>query len=257
MAWVNTTTMMGRCSVTRILFVLMALVLSGCKSGTAVVTGIPTDLPTATSTEAVTVSATTESSASTATGARPNWVVYTNPDYGFSFRYPVTWETMEGRNYIGLSQGTFNLVIGYRHTAEDVNICCRRELPEGRLSSAGTVMCIGQEVTKALLECEGKIKAVDYESTSGIPARDVVFTIYLEDFNADYDAAAIPEGVQSEVDLIVASLETFEPAADLGTPTPRLTRLPPTPVPATATPGPAAGDRHPWGKRTRRARHRL
>jgi lipoprotein-anchoring transpeptidase ErfK/SrfK len=156
---------------------------------------------------------------------------YTNREYGFSFRYPSSWAVMEGQNYISLAEGTMNLVIGYRHATEDPNICCRDRLPEGEVIDVGSVACAGEMVSKALLVCEGQTKAVLYEGTQEISVGDLRFLFYLEDFNADYDAANIPAGVQEQVDEVISSLETFEAAADFEAATPRPTKLPATPEP--------------------------
>jgi lipoprotein-anchoring transpeptidase ErfK/SrfK len=162
---------------------------------------------------------------------------YTNQDYGFSFRYPSEWTLMEGQNFVSLAEGSTNLVIGYRHATEDPNICCRDRLPEGDVIDVGSVMCAGEMVSKAVLTCEGKTKAVVYEGTQEIAVEDLRLLFYLEDFSADYDAANIPEDVLGQVDQVVRSLETFQPAAEFATATPRPTRLPPTPEPPTATVG--------------------
>ena len=156
-------------------------------------------------------------------------VTYANQEYGFSFRYPSGWAVMEGQNYVSLAEGTVKLVIGYRHATEDPNICCRDRLPEGEVIDAGGIACAGEMVSKALLVCEGKTKAVLYEGSQEISVGDLRFLFYLEDFNADYDAANIPERVREQVDQVIGSLETFEPAADFETATPRPTKLPATP----------------------------
>jgi lipoprotein-anchoring transpeptidase ErfK/SrfK len=162
---------------------------------------------------------------------------YRNEAYGFSFRYPSGWQLVEGRNFLSLSQGSTNLVVGYRHGTEDPNICCRRELPEGELVEASAVPCAGEELDKAVLTCEGKAKAVIYEGAQEISLGDLRFLFYVEDFNADYDAADIPQDVQVEVDRVITSLETFEPADEFAAASPRPTKLPPTPPP-TVSPTP-------------------
>jgi lipoprotein-anchoring transpeptidase ErfK/SrfK len=164
------------------------------------------------------------------------------------------WQLIEGQNYVSLNQGTVNLVVGYRHVTEDPNICCRQRLPEGELVQTGSVTCQGEEIEKSLLQCEGVTKAVIYQGTEEVAVEDLRFLFYLEDFNADYGAAGIPEDVQGEVDRVVSSLETFEPISEFATATPRPTRLPPTPEPTlkpTATPRPALAEAQPDGANVR------
>ncbi len=189
----------------------------------------------------------------------PELATYTNHAYGFSFRYPSAWSIMEGQNFVSLSQGSRNLVIGYRHVTEDPNICCRDRLPEGEVVEAGTVTCAGERVDKALLVCEGKTKAVIYEGTEEIALGDLRFLFYVEDFSADYDAADISDDVLAQVDRVIRSLETFRPAASFETATPRPTALPPTPEPTTEptatsptpTPAPAIAEVKPGGANLR------
>jgi lipoprotein-anchoring transpeptidase ErfK/SrfK len=174
------------------------------------------------------------------------WETYTNADYGFSFQYPAGWALMEGRNFVSLRQGSTSLVLGYRHVTEDVNICCRSQLPEGEVVDAGSLTCAGETVDKALLTCEGRTRAVLYEETGEIAVGDLRFLFYLENFEADQAVADIPADVQRQADQIITSLETFPPDATFETATPRPTKLPPTPeptaeptaVPPTETPPP-------------------
>jgi lipoprotein-anchoring transpeptidase ErfK/SrfK len=169
----------------------------------------------------------------------PGWARYTRADYGFSFRYPPTWVLREGRNFVSLRHRTLRLIIGYREAAEEINICCRAELPPGDVVPAGTVRFLGQDLPRALLEHEGKVKAVLYNDADRITVGGRVFLLSLEDFAADYQAADIPQPLQAQVDRTIASLVTFEPTTALLTPTPIPTRLPPTRIPATETPVPA------------------
>jgi len=167
------------------------------------------------------------------------WASYARAGDGFSFRYPPAWVLREGQNFVSLRQGRLRLTLGYRQATEEPNICCPAELPPGAVVPAGTVKFLGRDLPRALLEREGKVKAVIYNDMDRIYAGDRVFLIFLEDFAADYDAVDIPAVLQTEADEIIASLVTFEPAVALTTPTPVLTRLPPTPIPATPTPIPA------------------
>lgn len=176
--------------------------------------------------------ATAEDSVSTETGP----ATYTNETYGFSFRYPINWTLMEGENFVSLSRGTVTLVVGYRHVTEDPNICCRQQPPEGEIVDAGSVVCAGEEIDRAVVRCEGETKAVIYQGTREVAVGDLRLLFYLEDFGAEYDAAEIPEDVQVEVDSIIRSLDTFEPAAEFAEATARPTKLPPTPTEPPSTP---------------------
>lgn len=235
---------------------VIALALAGC--------GMPgaeqsEPAPTAAPTESAATVTPTDPAPTPLEEADPatgSLATYTNDAYGFSFRYPAAWQLVEGKNYVSLNQGSVSLVIGYRHMTEDPNICCRQRLPEGELVDAGSVTCAGEEVDRALLTCEGETKAVLYHGSQEIAVGELRFLFYLEDFNADYEAATIPGDVQAQVDRVVASLETFEAEAEFSTATPRPTKLPPTPEPteeptATPTSSPAIAEAQPGGANVR------
>ncbi len=99
--------------------------------------------------------------------AYPGWASYTNPDYGFAFRYPTTWtiEEVPAReeergtwaNSIQLRQGTLRLVVFYKRSSEDV-LMGPSGLPAGDLEDRGTVSLMGQEVIRQMVVYEGKDK---------------------------------------------------------------------------------------------------
>jgi len=206
------------------LLILTAIIVTVSIAGCAPAGMAPTEPDPSTPQETEATPSTTPDLGQTADRA-----TYTNEDYGFSLRYPSEWDIVEGRNFVSFIRGSTSLVVGYRHATEDANICCRELLPEGELVDAGAVTCAGEEVDRDLLICEGKTKAVIYEGTQEISVGDLRVLFYVEDFSADYDAAHISEDLREQVDRVVSSLETFEPAADFEEATPRPTRLPPTP----------------------------
>jgi lipoprotein-anchoring transpeptidase ErfK/SrfK len=143
---------------------------------------------------------------------------------------------MEGRNYVMLSRGTIDLIVGYRRQGEESNICCRRELPEGEVLETGTLVTAGQEIPRAVLKRDDEVKAVIYNGTQEFQAGSLAFVIYLEDFSADPDAADIPGPIQAQADRIVESLEIREPTAVPPTSPPYPTRIPSTPEPTLIPP---------------------
>lgn len=209
--------------------VVTGLVVAGCGAPAsepegALAEGAAAAAPTSTAPRA-------ETPAASPTEVRGDRETYVNEAYGFSFEYLSVWRLAEGSNYVNLSRGTVNLVIGYRHLTEEPNICCPDQLPEGELVDAGVVRCGGEEIEREALRCDGETKAVLYQGMEEIGFGELRFLFYLEDFNADYDAAAIAQDVQAEVDKIIESLETFPADRDFATATPRPTRVPATPEP--------------------------
>jgi len=133
---------------------------------------------------------------------------YTNADYGFSFRYPSTWQLEQEPNLVKLSQGTLVLGIGCRFDTEDVSIG-GTGTPAGDFETRGNVTFLGQELRRDVLVFEGNVKAVFYVGTGPIQAGNVVFAIRLDDFSDD-PGSDIPESLQTEVDQIVESFESTQ-----------------------------------------------
>ena len=172
--------------------------------------------------------------------AYPGWVKYTQADYGFSFRYPSTWNLREGENFVSVGQGTLRLVLGYRNVSEEKNVYFERELPfRYDTFPAGTVRFLAREISKTLMQHEGRVKAVLYNNAERIDIMDRVFLIALQDFAVDYLSVDIPETLQTEADQVIASFDLADPTASPPMAAPVATRLPPTPLPATAVPATA------------------
>jgi hypothetical protein len=133
------------------------------------------------------------------------FVTYSNADYGFSFRYPPTWQLAQEPNLVTLSQGTLVLGIGYRFDTEDVNIG-GTGTAAGEFETRGNVSFLGEELRRDVLVSEGNDKAVFYVGADVTQVDDLVFSIRLDDFSAEPDSA-IPESSQDGVDEIVESFE--------------------------------------------------
>ena len=144
----------------------------------------------------------------------PGWASYANPDYGFSFRYPITWvlEEVPARedergtwaSSVKLTQGTLRLIVQTMRTSEDVLL--EGGFGAGDVVDRGTVVFMGQEVPKQALVFEGQTKAVFCAAEVG----DLVFRVQLDDdpgVGVDYGTIDIPEPAQAEVDVILGSFE--------------------------------------------------
>jgi hypothetical protein len=144
----------------------------------------------------------------------PGWASYVNTDYGFSFRYPITWtiEEVPARedergtwaSSVKLTQGTLRLVVQYMRTTEDVLL--EGGFGAGDVVDRGTVTFMGQQVPKQALVFEGQTKAVFCASEVG----ELVFRVQLDDDpgeGVDYGTIDLPEPVQAEVDVILGSFE--------------------------------------------------
>jgi len=62
-----------------------------------------------------------------------------------------------------------------------------------------------QEIPRALLQYEGKVKAVITNDADRMYAGDQVFLMSLEDYAVDHDAIDIPVPLQAEADRIATA----------------------------------------------------
>jgi hypothetical protein len=145
----------------------------------------------------------------------PTLLEYVNPDYGFMFNYPATWELTEGTNFLRLNQGTLALNIGYKWASEQVDLSPGRTgLPAGDMIYGGKVTFLGQVVPVEVLEFERKDKAVFYQINNPVQAGDypITFAIWLEDSDGqNYLNLDIPKTTQAEVAAVLESFSTVSP----------------------------------------------
>lgn len=190
----------------------------------------------------------------------PDWKHYAQPGYGFSVDFPSDWRLGLVEHFLCLKPAAdpgVVLVIGFRARAE-TTIIYRTGVGAGDLVTRGTVVILGQEVTRDVLVYQGQDKSVFYSLTE-IQAPPLVVAISLDFYDArNYrePAVGLPAALQPTADQIVASLaldqapvaDTPAPAASAATlppptntvPAPTATRAPATstPLPATSTPIP-------------------
>jgi hypothetical protein len=144
----------------------------------------------------------------------PGWASYVNTDYGFSFRYPITWalEEVPARedergtwaSSVKLTQGMLRLIVQYMRTSEDVLL--EGGFGAGDVVDRGTVTFMGQEVPRQALVFEGQTKAV----FCAAEVDGLVFRVQLDDDpgeGVDYGTIDIPEPAQAEMDVIMGSFE--------------------------------------------------
>jgi hypothetical protein len=169
--------------------ILLILTISGCRTTIEVQTsGQPTQPPEPGSIPAM-------------EAPYSGWASYVNPDYGFAFRYPVTWALEEDANLVKLSRGKFLLAIAFQRQSEDAHPPWTG-MPAGSFESRGKVAFLGQESEMHSLVYEGKTKVLTY----GAQVSDVLYAIRLDDMTtADYQSIEIPEALQDEVGRIVGS----------------------------------------------------
>ena len=147
--------------------------------------------------------------APSASDPHDGWHEYTNPDYGFSFRFPLDWALEERPHQLILRHkavDTLRFKIAYRGATEDVG-SSRTGMPAGDFVTRGSVPCLGRNISRDVLVYKGKAKLVLYNYSSAIPWGDLVFGLILEDIRGDYETVNLPEDIQRQVDRVVSSLE--------------------------------------------------
>ncbi len=142
------------------------------------------------------------------------WGVYVNTDYGFMFCYPAAWtleETAGGDEAAGrkaprtitLSRDTLRLLIQYKRPAE-ATVLGPGGRGAGEIVDHGTVVVLGQAISKQALVYEGKVKSV----FGSVSLPDLELYLQLDDApgaGVDYGVIALSEEVQAEVDRIWAT----------------------------------------------------
>lgn len=133
--------------------------------------------------------------------AYPGWSSYTNPDYGFAFRYPSSWKLEEEANVVKLSRGSLLLAIFFQRQGADARPPWTG-MPAGAFERKDAPAFMGQEIDGHALIYEGKVKVLTYGAEVG----DVFYAIRLDDMTtADYQSIDITEDIEDEVDRIVGS----------------------------------------------------
>ncbi len=145
-------------------------------------------------------------------GKTPGWFRYTNNEYGFSLLFPPDWDLVEDRNYVCLrvqSEPTIILVVGFKRAAEAISIS-RSGVGAGELITDGKVGFLGQEISKEILRYQNKDKTILYklhDDATVIPVDALEFSLSLDDFRDNYDAAELSDIIQMTADTIVESFE--------------------------------------------------
>lgn len=137
----------------------------------------------------------------------PGWYIYTNAAYGFTFAFPSDWDLIEDTHSVCLryqSTPAITLVVGFKRDTEAVSIQ-RTGVGAGDIVTRGTVSFLGQEISRNVLVYQGKDKSVLYNQATEIGTGSLVFTLSLDDFQPDDEAAALSKEVQATADQIVQS----------------------------------------------------
>ena len=132
---------------------------------------------------------------------------YVNERYGFSFDPPSHYAIEGYDNYVIFRRGTgdYALTVGYKWVDEDVEPF-RTGLPAGELQDDGTVELLGQEIGRALLVHEGKVKAVTYGPA--VQVGDLELSLWLDAGSSEgvaYEDIDIPPEIQAEAEQIIGS----------------------------------------------------
>jgi hypothetical protein len=153
-------------------------------------------------------------------GEHAGWRQYTHEDYGFSFSFPEDWTLKKnGDHFVHVCNASHLVVlqIGFRSASEvgsdpfiGGNYIQRTGVPAGTDFKNGQVVFLNKEVTKYMLQYEGKEKLVLYNLATEIPVADLVFTLSLDPLTSDYEAFELSDDIIGIADDIVESFEQTE-----------------------------------------------
>lgn len=134
---------------------------------------------------------------------------HTQTIYGFSFKYPATWEIQQESNFIKLINGSIQLQMGFRKSTEEVSISISPK-PAESLVQAGSLNFLTQKITRDIQRAGENILAVFYNQGKEVKVGDMLFTFLLLESQPNI-GKGIPQDIQVQADQIIASFEaTFE-----------------------------------------------
>ena len=148
--------------------------------------------------------------------AYPGWARYVNAEYGFAFRYPITWtlaqlvggqETPFGptANAVQLARDSLILDIQYQRAGEN-RFLGTGDVAAGDIMERGPVTFLGEQVHQSVLVFEGKDKRMSMRHETDA----LEFYIALGEharLDTPYEALVLPEAIQAEVDQVLRSFE--------------------------------------------------
>ncbi len=191
---------------------LVLALLAACAS--------PEGLPAATATPAPAGQATPAASTPTSAATYEGWQQYGDQQYGFALLYPPGWtaeldlraDSTSRQHLLWLRPpaklGNIVFSVGYKRVGEEYGIQ-RTGVGAGELVERGSVLFLGQSVTRWALVAQGKDMSLLYDQAAEIRRGDMVFTLGLDYIGQPTDPSTLPEEVERQADLIVAS---FKPA---------------------------------------------
>ena len=138
-----------------------------------------------------------------------NLVSYTQSSYGFSFKYPATWEIQQEKNFITLKNGLVTLQMGFKRDDESVQIIFDPQ-PSTPLVQDRDINFLIQTISRNALITDKDIMAVYYNNGAEIRVGSMLFSFLLST-NQTEGTGGISRDIQDQADQILASFEaTFE-----------------------------------------------
>lgn len=203
--------------ITQILVIItMVLVSCACKSieigfePTPTDTALPLVQPSATPRSVITPN---NEVTKTITPPELKYIVFTHPDYGFSFQYLSSWKINSTKNQITLSGNSAQLIINFKNADEEVRIT-KETLPSTDLLENGSVNFLTQTIPRLTWVEDQSLLGIFYNEGKEIKVGKMVFTIILRG-NQNLSSPGIS---QEEQDLAEQILASFEVTLELSTP---------------------------------------
>jgi hypothetical protein len=173
----------------------------------------------------------------------PDWKHYVHLGYGFSVEIPSDWRYGLDEHFLCLKPAAdpgVVLVIGFRALSENETIM-RTGVGAGDLIPRGTIVVLGQDVTRYVLVYQGQEVSVVYNVAEiQSPPLAVAVSLDFHDGRSYQEpAVGLPAALQATADQIVASL-AFDQVAPSATPISTAASATTIPLPSTTVPAPTA-----------------
>lgn len=153
-------------------------------------------------------------------GGYAGWHSYTQPDYGFEFRYPPEWVVVPDDNPVSTLYGhalfvqpadeaaQVHLRVVFRHTGEDT-LLWPTGVGDGEFVERDSITSLVGELRRRVLVCEGHDMAVWYRSMedADIQGGGMEFSFMLAYLGSCADGSGLAPEDQVIANMIVASVE--------------------------------------------------
>jgi hypothetical protein len=181
----------------------------------------PQGLPAGTATPAPATPTAAPAALPTLAASYEGWQQYRDRLHGFALLYPPGWtaeldlrEQSTSREHLlwlrpPTKSGEIAFSVGFKRVGEAYGIQ-RTGVGAGEFVVRGSVPFLGESVIRWMLVAEGKDMGLLYDQSAEIRRGNTVFTLGLDYAGRPTDPVTLPEDVEQQADMIVASFKLAE-----------------------------------------------